>query len=758
MAGPKMGPSLYSSRVSSTIQLGQEETVKRSALSSISLVGLGLLWILAQGAAEAPSGGAARERIARLERELGRTRNPDSVKYALAIAHREAGTIEDRYRALEILNEIRRTYDSDPEFHWEWARTYEASARYMDARLALEQVLERRPGDVEARVQIARLLLRQLLYGYDLSITRSIREWLTEALDLDPDHRGALFLMSLTLHLARGLEDEDPPALTHEGKRCAERILARDPSDLDARFLLAIHCLDLDEVNLADRHFDRCLEAAPPEIQQALLSSELTAPARAIEYVRTLDSQSRQGFHRAYWRHHDPTPLTIVNENQLEFLKRMALAHFFFGDPRGGTPGWETDPGRALVRYGAPERRHFDPGSVTGTAGGIESLKPSEGINPYIVGEGTEGYRATLKFQPPSWSWDYRFRDVSFTLRFEDRNLSGDFYADDNSAAAMVTLKRAAPVVFHEASPGAIGNLYLASAGIAGREGTVAQSVHVGLPPWRDDRKTDWLEDSRMEVLIRDSTYTKVSRSRQRIQPDNIYRPFPGTELLLFSRKYDLAPGKYTVTAYIQDEDSGRHGVFTRPLVVRDYERSTQLEISDLELALAIAPDMKGPKVTRMGRSYLPNPMGLVGDDRNLDVLYELYHLASRGGMASYMARYTVLPLDYVVGFDYHVSRGEAAREDLVAFASSGLAIGGVALGPGNYSDVTFPKETVELARGKRMVKGARVNVEGLDPGKYVLVVTVTDAFSQASVFTQIPFQILTDEGLRELLTFRAPR
>jgi hypothetical protein len=44
----------------------------------------------------------------------------------------------------------------------------------------------------------------------------------------------------------------------------------------------------------------------------------------------------------------------------------------------------------------------------------------------------------------------------------------------------------------------------------------------------------------------------------------------------------------------------------------------------------------------------------------NLDVFYELYHLSVRDGAASYLAQYTILPRDYVLGFDYHVTRGSA--------------------------------------------------------------------------------------------------
>jgi hypothetical protein len=109
--------------------------------------------------------------------------------------------------------------------------------------------------------------------------------------------------------------------------------------------------------------------------------------------------------------------------------------------------------------------------------------------------------------------------------------------------------------------------------------------------------------------------------------------------------------------------------------------------------------------------------MGLVGDDRNLDVFYELYHLTPLEGTVSYLSRYTILPLDYVVGFDHHVTRGAAAREDLTVFAAGGLAIGNVTLSTRNYSDIRFPRETVPPREVRPRGHGDRRRLPGRGHG-----------------------------------------
>ncbi len=55
-----------------------------------------------------------------------------------------------------------------------------------------------------------------------------------------------------------------------------------------------------------------------------------------------------------YWSSKDPFPETPRNELKLEFYRRISYANKNFGFL--GRAGWETDRGRVLVRYGAPDQ------------------------------------------------------------------------------------------------------------------------------------------------------------------------------------------------------------------------------------------------------------------------------------------------------------------------------------------------------------------------------------------------------------------
>lgn len=669
--------------------------------------------------------------------------NPDSVFLELAAAYREAGRLEDRLASLECLDRIRRTYFHDPDYYWERARTLLACSQPMNARHALEKVIELRPDDAQARVLIGRILLKDLLHHYDLRQTEEIIAVLEDALALQPDHRDGLFLLSLALHLAGRLPESDPLPLAQRARRCLERILETNPEDHDARLLLAVELLDLGETDQADLTFQDALERMPEDLRAIFESLPLTAGDSDRRFYAELSPEKRPYFPAVYWRQQDPTPLTPANENLLEYWKRLVLSEFFFGNAEKGVRGWETDPGRIFIRYGPPEQNVFSPGAIEELPSEVES-------NPVVGRRGRK--KGVLDFEPPSWNWSYRFPGLSFDLKFEDPSLQGTFLLSDLSTKKLIELRRGVPAVFHETYPGQIRELRFATAGIAGAEGKTQESVYLGVAPWRDKRKGDWWEKTYLELVLRDSQYEKVAVRKRRVDAGNLYHPVPGADLLVFADSYDLPPGKYSVEAFLEDRDSEMKGGSTIPLHVRDYG-VPGLQISDLELALTVPEGMQGPRISKLGRSYVPNPMGLVGDDRNLDVLFEIYNLtADERGAARYLARYTVLPKEYARSVEDLVRRGRISAADSVRFGGEGASLGGTTLGASNWSDVLFPEDVARLGPLGKVVKGAVVDLKKLDTGEYALLVTVTDRISNASASAMAPFRIVTDPELRQLL------
>jgi GWxTD domain-containing protein len=667
-------------------------------------------------------------RIKTLSSQVKRPGTPDSLRYELAMALAETGTIEGRYQALVYLRQIRRTYDGSAGYHRDIARIFIDSQQPSRAVSALEEVVRLEPGDVDARVLIARLLLDELLYHYDLRNTGRMMTWLDSARALDPTHRDALFLSSLAMELAAS-RPEAPADLSERGKGFALDILRAKPDDVAARLLLAIHELDLGRPAAAREAFQAALESGPPEVREAFHALDWTANDRALDRARQMDVETKAEFSAVYWILQDPSPITLVNENQLEIWKRLAMSEFLLGRPDEGLRGWQVPAGEAYIRYGPPTAHDFDPGEIQGQSG----ARDTGGIN----------------LIPPAWTWTYRFRDVTFTLRFEDKSLNGNFIMDSATMAQMDILRKRAPVVYGDATPGRIRYLYLASDGVAGPTRLAKQQVHLAVPLWRKSTELADMEKVSVEIRVENVNRSVVRHARRLVTYDDIVAPAEGLNMLLVSNEFTLGPGRYKATAFVNDPERKVHGVYSIPFEVRDYKNEPGLVISDLALSFRLSRGTARPFQRTLGEAHLPNPMGLVGDERNLQVFYEMYGLKASGGAAVQEARYTIVPRALLLDYEARLETGEV-RVDLMTYTAAALDAGAYDLGTDNFLDARFPPAPVEVSGG-RAQKATRLALGTLAPGEYAFVATVRDVNSGLEGSARTFFRILADDQFRGL-------
>jgi hypothetical protein len=85
----------------------------------------------------------------------------------------------------------------------------------------------------------------------------------------------------------------------------------------------------------------------------------------------------------------------------------------------------------------------------------------------------------------------------------------------------------------------------------------------------------------------------------------------PGSGCPPRERRIRFRPGKYTVTAFVEDEESKGTGNsrFRSARISRARATSSSRPAGDA----GGIPDSPGPKVTKLGRTFVPNPMCLVG-------------------------------------------------------------------------------------------------------------------------------------------------
>ncbi len=668
--------------------------------------------------------------VERLEQELTRSDNPDSILLELAIAHRNVGLVESRLRALELFERVRGVYEDDPRYHRELAQTYLDAQRYRDARRALRRVLELDPGDADARVAIARTLFKIILRYYDFVEVGEVLNLLDSALELEPQHREALFLKAVVLQFLRGLRQGDAAQLSREALACAEAMLARDAVDIQGLLLRAICLFDLNEPDRAERAFEDAIELMPPDVAGQYRSPWLISAPERLRTYRDLDPSGRRDFLRRLWLDNDPTPLTPANETQLEYWKRLTLADILFGDPQTDTRGWNTVPGETFVRYGFPHQAFYDPARF-----GEMSMRAG-----------------TSDFTPPAWVWRYTFQDRTLELVFLDVNLQGSFVADTETAFALANLRKSAPAVFHDALPGEISQFFVSHAGFRRGGGETRNQTTIAISPFGVREDLPWWFGCRITANVVDDRQERVTSERWRVGRDDLAEPVAGAELLLLNAAFNLAPGRYALVGVIENRETGLSGSFSQPFYVRGFGYE-ELQVSDLELGLPVHSGLVGHVGTRLGPEYVTSPVGFVSGARGLGVYYEIYNLLPRGGgEVEFRVRYTVLPRGYVISHARRVQTGQAERGDDLHLGRLGISLGDVTLTSTNYSDVIFMPETMSISARARVPKRAHVPVPRLEPGDYALLVTVTDLVAGRTVTVEAPFRITREEDLRQLL------
>ena len=104
-----------------------------------------------------------------------------------------------------------------------------------------------------------------------------------------------------------------------------------------------------------DEDFENSRYANMPveEVETAIDHIQIVATEAERRRVRSIaDLDERRRFLMEFWLKRDPNPTTPVNEFQEQFYQRLQYANDRYKS--SFQEGWETDRGRALIKYGSP--------------------------------------------------------------------------------------------------------------------------------------------------------------------------------------------------------------------------------------------------------------------------------------------------------------------------------------------------------------------------------------------------------------------
>lgn len=106
-------------------------------------------------------------------------------------------------------------------------------------------------------------------------------------------------------------------------------------------------------------------ESGPPRGKEFALMVEALSyigGQAELDEMRDLSPDRQVEAWERFWARRDPTPDTPVNENLIEFYRRLRYASRHF---QGIGPGWRSDMGRIYIRYGPPDQVETQPGSAS---------------------------------------------------------------------------------------------------------------------------------------------------------------------------------------------------------------------------------------------------------------------------------------------------------------------------------------------------------------------------------------------------------
>jgi GWxTD domain-containing protein len=211
------------------------------------------------------------------------------------------------------------------------------------------------------------------------------------------------------LHLSFLYEDSEEPA---KGIPLLEKLKKLYPENKNAHLYLGLLYYENNKIKDAFEEYQEALKLmTDSERVDFTFNSvkELLKPVLGSVFKKYSDNELHELINQ-FWQINDPLYLTGYNERLLEHYSRVAYANLRFTVKYNNTPGWKTDRGEAMIRYGKPLRQ--------------ERYRPT--INA--------GGKTQMFMKTDVWHYKY------FSLGFYDQFMNGNYvYSEPMPGSMFIT-------------------------------------------------------------------------------------------------------------------------------------------------------------------------------------------------------------------------------------------------------------------------------------------------------------------------------
>jgi GWxTD domain-containing protein len=643
------------------------------------------------------------EYISQLERVTTLDGKFAQAFHELGRAYSEQGTIAGRDRAVLALERAIQLAPQNTNYRYTLAQLQLQRGARGWAQSEFRQIMKIDPLDARPYYHLALFKEEDMLHYRDLispheDATIYFYEYadkdfadaerlLRSAIGLDPQMAAAYYHLA-GLYFDAQLYEKMAALL----EKAVERI-----SSTDLFLFLGLARQQLGKADEAMQAYQQALQLMPAADRAFFYSLQtVLAPDSFKVYEAAPDSlQARLQQH--FWKAHDPLFLTEANERLLEHFGRIAYANLRYGVPEKNIPGWKTDRGQTLIRFGHPRSRVRTRADLGTSATGRMTLNASKEF------------------------WQYGDFQMIFDDRFLNRNYSfawGSVGEIDGKALFEEKIRR-------------LPERYVFPHG-----GRQLELPHM-IAQFRDTQNPDstrleiyfGIVDSslygapqsslRRGLFFFDENWNEVRHWREKRRLAHAASPYP-----IDRWPVSMKPGAYRLSLEVMDSTSGRSGAERERLAVENFS-SAQLSMSSIVLAVA---DSSNPHLILYRENEVtltPSLSQEFSAGQPIYVYYEIYNLTlDAKGQSHYRLEYVVEPVQEHPSF---VSRAVVRLGKIFGLRRQSTVIGS-----------SF--EASGARQEERLYQS--VEILGQPSGQYALTLRLSDRISGQSTSRRAIFTI----------------
>ena len=432
--------------------------------------------------------------------------------------------------------------------------------------------------------------------------------FLVKSIVADPKNRDAYYDLGL-IHY----ESKNPEGLVKASKLCMDQY----PEDKDALLYCGLGYQGMGEWETAHEYYMRALERMSTEERALMESVDLIASQeeRSVpDSIATTDT-TRIGWtdnrvRVRFWGERDPLYLTSFSERRMEHYGRLAYANLRYGRRLKGKPGWQTDRGKAHIKFGPAlnrkARRLEIPGGVDSfdsrfgqsIQGGDEEWYYEGFSISFVNSDGLDSWRFDTRPGRTSGRYTFNHRPTHYMdpFRFSKYRIPYQVSSFKDDDSVRVELAYALPKYNVSASD--------------------ADSGFV-------------LENG---VFVFDENWDEIYRKRSDLNmswPELTPSGYPAADSLrnghlVFQLAFRVAPGTYHLVGEVRDRERGSIGTFREERGFATVDSS--LAMSDLLLATQIETGSPFPE-KRSHLNVVANPLRTYHRSEPAFIYLEVYNL-----------------------------------------------------------------------------------------------------------------------------------